>query len=165
MLRKLFYMAAASGLLVSCASNYEAEKAITRAEMNSGSQQSGQAREEIAQQLRPVYFETGSAKITPRFEQRLSQNVKVLKNNPEYKIYVSGHADSRGEESRNWELAMKRAKAVEDFLVKEGISRDRIYTISKGENDPRVSANDESYYQINRRVELQPFTTEGALAE
>lgn len=169
MLRKAIYIMTASAFLVSCASDYEAEKAVTRAEMQSGqqqqSQQQKQMQKEISQKLRPVYFETGSAQITPRFEDRLDSNVKVLKSNPNINVYLTGHADTRGSDSLNWELAMKRAKAVEDYLVQNGISRDRIYTISKGENDPKVTANDESYYQINRRVEFEPFSAEGSLAE
>lgn len=169
MLRKTFYIAAAGLFLASCASDYEAEKAVTRAEMQSGQQQQResqkQMQEQIAQKLRPVYFETASAKITPRFQDRLDNNVEVLKNNQDLNVYITGHADTRGSDAMNWELAMKRAKAVEDYMVRNGISRDRIYTISKGENDPKVTANDESYYQINRRVEFEPFTTEGALAE
>lgn len=167
MLRKALYLITASLFFVSCASDYEAEKAVTKAEMSGSeiAQQQQEMKDRIASQLRPVYFETGSANLTERFKARLDGNVDVLKNNPDFKVYITGHADNRGSESLNWELAMKRAKAVEDYVVSHGISKDRIYTISKGENDPKVSASDESYYQINRRVEFEPFTTEGALAE
>ncbi len=167
MLRKAVYMAMASLFLVSCASDYEAEKAITKAEMSGeqNMQRQQELKNQIANELRPVYFDVGSAKLTDRFKRRLDKNVEVLDKNPEFKIYLTGHADKTGNESRNWELAMKRAKSVEDYLVKKGISRDRIYTISKGENDPKVSASDESYYQVNRRVEFEPFTTSAGFAE
>lgn len=167
MLRKAFYISLAGLFLVSCASDYEAEKAVTKAEMSGEqiAQQQEEMKDRIASELRPVYFELNSAKLTDRFEKRLDQNAQVLKDNPDFKVYVTGHSDSQGNESYNWELAMRRAKAVEDYLVTQGISKDRIYTISKGENDPKVTASDESYYQINRRVEFEPFTTGGALAE
>lgn len=167
MLRKTFYILLAGAFLASCASDREAEKAITEAEMSSTSsaQQQQDMKDRLSAELRPVYFDVGSSTLTERFKSRLDQNAQVLNNNPEFNIYLTGHADRRGGDNMNWELAMKRAKAVEDYLVSQGVSRDRIYTISKGENDPKVSATDESYYQINRRVEFEPFTAEGALAE
>lgn len=171
MLRKTFYILTAGMFLVSCASDYEAEKAVTKAEMSGSksaqqqSQNQQEMKERISKKLRPVYFDVGSAKLTERFKNRLDKNVEVLKENQDVKVYLTGHADSRGADARNWELAMKRAKSVEDYIVSQGVSRDRIYTISKGENDPKVTANDESYYQINRRVEFEPFTTDGSFAE
>lgn len=164
MFKRLFYIALGGIFLVSCASQYEAEKAVTRAEMSeTQSQQESMA--DFRGDLRSVYFETGKAELTSRFKNRLDRNIEILKNNPQYNVYVKGHADRRGGEDMNWELAMKRAKAVEDYLVGQGISRDRIYTISKGEADPKVTAADESYFQINRRVDFEPFRTSSELAE
>lgn len=171
MLRKALITTIACVFLASCASDYEAEKAVTRAEMADAQQvaqmqqERRQEQEKFSGELRPVYFETSSAKLTDRFKRRLDLNVKSLKENKDFQVYITGHADQRGDEAYNWELAMKRAKAVEDYMVNKGISRDRIYTISKGENAPKVSASDESYYQINRRVEFEPFKAQGALAE
>lgn len=163
MFKRLFYIALGGLFLVSCASEYEAEKAVTKAEISEA--QSQQEVGEFTGDLRSVYFETGKANLTARFKNRLDRNIEVLKNNPQFNVYVKGHADRRGGEDLNWELAMKRAKSVEDYLVSQGISRDRIYTISKGEADPKVTAADESYFQINRRVDFEAFKSSSELAE
>ncbi|MCO4755375.1 MAG: OmpA family protein [Bacteriovoracaceae bacterium] len=165
MFKRFFYMAVGALFLVSCASQYEAEKAVTRAEVSDSQQQQSKMASDFSGDLRSVYFETGKSELTARFKNRLDRNIDILKNNPQFNVYVKGHADRRGAESMNWELAMKRAKAVEDYLVQQGVSRDRVYTISKGEADPKVTAADESYFQINRRVDFEPFKSTSELAE
>ena len=90
---------------------------------------------------------------------------KVLNENPTLKIEISGYTDSRGNPASNQVLSENRAKAVVDFLISKGISKDKmtfkgygsenaIYTdevISK----EKTEANKEKLHSQNRRIEFK----------
>jgi len=64
----------------------------------------------------------------------------------------SGHCDERGSEDYNIALGSNRADEVRDQLVKLGIGRDRIKTISYGKEKPFCDAQNEQCWQQNRRA-------------
>ena len=85
---------------------------------------------------------------------------KLLKDNPELKVEISSHCDSRGSEFFNDRLSEKRAKAVSEYLVKKGVRRSML--ISRGYGKSRLinRCNDgvtcsEEEHQANRRTEFQ----------
>lgn len=88
-----------------------------------------------------------------------SENTKILKviqfmlANPDYKVVLDGHTDSRGAKEYNIALGLKRAQAVANVLVNKGISRDKISVNSFGEEEPIVSNESDEGRAQNRRVD------------
>jgi peptidoglycan-associated lipoprotein len=69
-------------------------------------------------------------------------------------ITLSGHADERGTREYNLALGQRRAEAVSDYFVLNGISSERITVKSYGEERPVELGQDEKSYSKNRRVEI-----------
>ena len=81
-------------------------------------------------------------------------------NNPEVNVEVTGHTDSVGTTSGNYNLSVSRANAVKAYLVEYGISRSRITTRGEGETKPVEKNSTEAGRAKNRRVEFLFRTTE-----
>lgn len=103
-----------------------------------------------------INFETGSARILPSSFPILDAVVKVLKEHPEIKkILIKGHTDSVGSEQSNQILSEKRANAVREYLLKKGISADRIDAKGYGESQPIADNSTPEGKAMNRRVEFE----------
>lgn len=106
---------------------------------------------EKAEELQDVFFDFDKSLIRSDARRALDTNIRWLKNNPGVRIVVEGHCDERGTNEYNLGLGERRAKAVRDYLVAGGIDRNRISTISYGEERPFCLGHDESAWQCNRR--------------
>ncbi|MBN2802790.1 MAG: OmpA family protein [Deltaproteobacteria bacterium] len=106
--------------------------------------------------LDKIYFKYNKAVILQKSYEVLDDVVDVLKNYPQIKlISVEGHTDTKGKAAYNKKLSAKRAKAVKDYLVKNGIESTRIESVGVGEERPLVSPEEtEEDYEKNRRVEF-----------
>ena len=69
-------------------------------------------------------------------------------------IEVAGHTDSIGTEEYNQDLSVRRAQAVADYLVQNGVSRDRLRVVGFGETRPKAPNDTPANRQLNRRVVL-----------
>jgi type IX secretion system PorP/SprF family membrane protein len=96
-----------------------------------------------------VYFETNKWNIRTEARAELDNLVQVLKENPGLKIEVAGHADQRGSASYNQWLSNKRANAVRDYLIKNGVSASQLEVKGYGE------VNNLPTLDENRRVEFK----------
>jgi OOP family OmpA-OmpF porin len=67
---------------------------------------------------------------------------------------VAGHTDSIGTEEYNQDLSVRRAESVADYLVQNGVSRDRLRVVGYGETRPKVPNDTPENRQQNRRVVL-----------
>jgi OOP family OmpA-OmpF porin len=107
--------------------------------------------------LDQVLFDTDKAIVKPEFAVLLDEVAAVLKNNPNVRICVDGHTDSRASEAYNLKLSDKRSAAVKGELVKRGIEAVRLE--SKGYGESKLLAPDccPANMQKNRRVELTPI--------
>ena len=92
-----------------------------------------------------IYFDRGSAKINASGASAISQIATFLKENPEYKLYLTGSASRDGSEELNLELSRERAQAVKKALVAHGIAEDRLV-------DEWVGAQGMTYDPSSRRV-------------
>ena len=101
--------------------------------------------------LKDAFFDYDRASIRDDQRAALSENVAWLKANPRVKVTVEGHCVERGTAEYNLGLGERRAKAVKDYLLENGISGDRIATISYGKERPFVLGHDESAWKWNRR--------------
>ncbi len=100
------------------------------------------------------YFEFDQATLNSEARQELTIHAEVLKRAPR-NIRLEGHADERGTREYNMALGERRANAVRDFLVLNGVDGSLIEVISYGEEQPAAYGQDEMSYQKNRRVELK----------
>lgn len=117
-------------------------------------------RQEEMQRLRAtltemVHFEYDMADITSESERALQAKVDILRNSPDIRIRLEGHADERGSNEYNQALGSARTGSVRDFLTGFGISASRFAMVSYGEERPLVNRSDESAWAQNRRVEFQ----------
>lgn len=102
-------------------------------------------------------FEFNSIVINPGSIESLQFVVKRLKKNRKYRIQVEGHTDAKGSEEYNQKLSERRANSVKRFLVKNGISANRIKTQGFGELNPIADNETDAGRAENRRVEVKYF--------
>jgi peptidoglycan-associated lipoprotein len=101
-----------------------------------------------------VYFDFDRATIKPSERSKIDAVAQVLKSKPNTKVQVEGHCDERGTEEYNRALGERRALAVREYLINAGISADRIFTISYGEDRPVDPGHNEAAWAKNRRAEF-----------
>jgi peptidoglycan-associated lipoprotein len=101
-----------------------------------------------------VHFDFDSAAIKPTERSKIDAVAQVLKSKPNTKVQVEGHCDERGTEEYNRALGERRALAVREYLINAGISADRIFTISYGEDRPVDPGHNEAAWAKNRRAEF-----------
>jgi len=86
-----------------------------------------------------IHFEFDQSTLTSEAKVVLKRDIKLLKENPKAKIRVAGYTSASGTEEYNQKLSERRAKAVQEYLIEEGvISRDRLATIGYGETHPAI---------------------------
>lgn len=102
----------------------------------------------------PIFFDHDEYVIKEQFHSFLKGLVKVVNGHSDLRVRVTGHTDSDGSDAYNVELSKKRAQAIIDFFVKEGLSRDRIEIDFQGETKPIGNNATEEGKQLNRRVDF-----------
>jgi peptidoglycan-associated lipoprotein len=102
--------------------------------------------------LQDVHFAYDSYELSDNARELLRMNADWLRENPEAKVEVEGHTDSRGTVEYNLALGAKRATAARDYLVSLGIASERITTISYGKELPICHEETESCWAENRRA-------------
>lgn len=104
--------------------------------------------------LQPITFETASAEITPAGRAVLDQAVAFLQKTP-LRLSIEGHTDSDGEEANNLTLSRRRAIAVRNYLVAQGIPKRLLVTKAFGEANPVATNDTDAGKARNRRIELR----------
>ncbi len=108
--------------------------------------------------FRPVHFDTDAHIPKDKHElEALIQLSVYLKQNPNILLYVEGHCDERASASYNVALGMRRANFVRLFLVKQGVDLNRIYTVSRGKEQPLALGHTLNDWQLNRRSEFKIY--------
>jgi OOP family OmpA-OmpF porin len=108
----------------------------------------------VAIDLRGVEFDFDKSTLRPESQQTLNEATEVLKQYPDVRVEVAGHTDSIGTEAYNQGLSDRRAKAVFDYLVANGIDSGRLNSRGYGELSPIADNATREGRQRNRRVEL-----------
>ncbi len=85
----------------------------------------------------------------------MSRHAMQLGNNPNSRVRLEGHADERGSREYNIGLGERRAQAVRQTLMIQGVSASQISTVSFGEERPVEFGSSEDDYSQNRRVEFK----------
>jgi peptidoglycan-associated lipoprotein len=102
--------------------------------------------------LGDIYFDFDKYDIRPDATPRLEQNARWLKSNPNTLIVIEGHCDERGTSEYNLVLGERRARAIMNYLITQGVSGNRMTIVSYGEERPMCSEHKEPCWAKNRRV-------------
>jgi peptidoglycan-associated lipoprotein len=107
--------------------------------------------------LQDVYYEFDSVDLLSDAEEILKKNAEWMKTHPSAQVEVEGHCDDIGSAEYNLALGAKRAQAAKQFLVDQGISSDRLVTISYGKEAPACFELTEECRVKNRRARFVIF--------
>ena len=99
-----------------------------------------------------VYFAFDSSSLNAEAVAALDSQAAWLKKNPKVNAVVNGYCDKRGTAEYNLALGERRANAVKNYLVSQGVEADRISVISYGKERPAVLGNNEAAWAQNRRA-------------
>ena len=105
--------------------------------------------------LENVNFEFDNYNLLPESEEILETLLTYLENNSEINIRIEGHTDDAGSEQYNDVLSINRAKSVYNWLIRKGISSNRLSIIGFGKSRPIFNEKDEEHRALNRRVEVR----------
>lgn len=106
-----------------------------------------------------IFYEFGSAKLTPDSYKGLDALVKLLNDNPNITIEIGAHTDYVGSDESNKKLSEERAKSVTDYLMEKGIEKERLTAVGYGETEPVVP--DKPLVRQNRFLKVGvPLTEE-----
>ena len=103
-----------------------------------------------------ILFAVNKATLTPEAQELLIKVARFLKKNSQYMVEVQGNTDNTGPMAWNMELSKKRADAVRDFLVSNGVNAGRLTTRGFGPNEPIAPNNTAEGRAKNRRVDFAP---------
>ena len=101
-----------------------------------------------------ILFDVDQAELKPGGMQQLARVAEFLVENPDRNVLIEGHTDSTAPDAYNLALSQRRANAVEDFLITQGVDPTRMSSDGYGEQLPIASNDTAAGRQANRRVEL-----------
>ena len=101
-----------------------------------------------------VYFDYDRFDVKPSYVEVIKKIAQIMRDNRTSKILLEGHSDERGTREYNVALGHKRAESVAKALEAEGINRQRMDTVSFGEEDPADNSPNEKGWAKNRRCDL-----------
>jgi OOP family OmpA-OmpF porin len=105
----------------------------------------------VPEKLEAIYFDFDKYLIKPEGREALKRDAEWLQKNPDKKVVVEGNCDERGTNEYNMALGQRRADAAAKFLMDLGIAKDRIGTVSYGEEKPMCTEHNEACWSKNRR--------------
>lgn len=121
---------------------------------NNGAVDGSLSEEAALRAITTFYFEYDSSDLKPEALRALDVHAKDLKGNGA-RVVLEGNTDERGTREYNMALGERRAKAVQRYLVLQGVSPAQLEVVSYGEERPVATGNDEQSWAQNRRVELR----------
>jgi outer membrane protein OmpA-like peptidoglycan-associated protein len=105
--------------------------------------------------LNNLFFATGKYQLEKKSKTELNKIISFLATNTQVKIEISGHTDDVGNDAANQQLSDKRARSVYDYLLAQGVRKERILSVGYGETKPLQPNTSEENRQLNRRIELR----------
>ena len=102
-----------------------------------------------------IYFDFDSSEVRAQDQDIVAAHAIRLNNDSFESVRLEGHADERGSREYNIGLGERRAQAVRQLLMIQGVNASQIQTVSFGEERPDATGSSESDYARNRRVEIK----------
>ncbi len=114
--------------------------------------------DQLLAKIEDAYFDYDKASLRPDAMKALQADSTelrdILKDYPDYKLTIEGHADERGSAEYNVALGDRRAGAAKEYLVGVGIPSTQLDVISYGKEKPVCQDHDEACWQRNRRIHI-----------
>jgi len=101
-----------------------------------------------------ILFGFDKSDLNPNAKQNIAKLARILNEYPDTRLTIQGHTDSKGDENYNRKLSVRRANAVRDYLVANGVQGGRLNTVAYGETAPIATNETEAGRAQNRRVEV-----------
>jgi outer membrane protein OmpA-like peptidoglycan-associated protein len=117
--------------------------------------QSVEAVEAVDIKMNNIFFAFDKSDLQPESYMEMQRWIRMLNENGHVKLEVNGHTDSIGTEPYNQKLSERRAKSVVNYLVDNGIARQRLVAAGFGESQPVASNTTDDGRQQNRRVQVR----------
>ncbi len=108
----------------------------------------------LVSEIGGVQFATGTANLNAKAKESLAKFAGVVASYPSLKFNVEGHTDNTGSPERNKELSLKRALAVRDYLIGQGIAASSTDVAGLGSSTPIGDETTADGRARNRRVEI-----------
>lgn len=106
-------------------------------------------------EFKPLFFDFDKDIIRDEYKSYLKEMAQIVLSHSDLRIKVTGHTDGDGSDAYNLDLSKRRAKAIVDFFIKEGLSADRIEIDFKGKREPVAPNTTSEGKQRNRRVDFE----------
>ena len=138
----------------SSASSTTASSSANSSTGTAGSAESAEAKAKaaLAEVGNTVYFDFDSSALSASGTAMLGRQAAFLKANPSITVTIEGHADERGTREYNLALGDRRASAVRDYLIAQGINAARVRTVSYGKERPAMAGSNNAAWAKNRRA-------------
>lgn len=101
-----------------------------------------------------ILFDVGSAELNYSAGVKIAELAHFLEWRPGYHVILKGHADAVGDDSRNLKLSQRRAEAVRNGLIAQGLDPKRVETLAYGESLPTADNSSAGGRSLNRRVQV-----------
>jgi peptidoglycan-associated lipoprotein len=103
---------------------------------------------------RIIYFDYDQSTVRMEYLDVVRAHAQYLAANPQVSVRLEGHADERGSREYNLGLGEKRANAIRNLMMAEGVADSQLVVVSYGEERPAAYEHNEEAWAMNRRVEL-----------
>lgn len=114
--------------------------------------------QDLLNRIQDAYFDYNKHTLRPDAEAALKTDAQtladIIKQYPDFKLTVEGHADERGSDEYNLALGDARAKQTKEYLSDLGLPGNQLATISYGKDKPVCTEHDEACWQKNRRTHI-----------
>lgn len=107
-----------------------------------------------------LLFDFDSDVIRADAGRNLVELARSLNKYPDSRLLIVGHTDSKGDESYNQGLSLRRANSAASYLESQSVTRTRIGTSGRGEMEPVATNDTDAGRQLNRRVEVAIYASE-----
>jgi peptidoglycan-associated lipoprotein len=99
-----------------------------------------------------ILFAVDQSTLSDAARGTLAGQAQWLNTNADYAVIIEGHADEQGTREYNLALGARRASAVQNYLISQGVSASRMRTVSYGKERPIEVCSEEACYAKNRRA-------------
>lgn len=106
-------------------------------------------------EFNPIYFDFDKAEIRAEYQEYLKKMAQIVLSHSDLRIKVTGHTDGDGSDAYNLDLSKRRAQAILDFFITQGLAPHRIEIDFRGKREPAAPNTSSEGKQRNRRVDFE----------